>query len=71
MMSEEKAEAQNITLYPSQIQKVERFMRLWKVRKFSAAIQRLIEDMPEPVLMNSAEKQDTNGGASAAGNIGA
>jgi len=69
-MSEEKAAAQNITLYPSQVQKVERFMRFWKIRKFSAGIQRLIEEMPE-LALDGAEKSDTNGGASAAGNIGA
>lgn len=47
-MEDEKAVAQNITLYPSQIQKIERIMRALKLRKFSQAIQRLVDDAPEP-----------------------
>jgi hypothetical protein len=47
-MDEEKAVAQNITLYPSHVEKVERLMRIWKIRKFSQAIQRLVDDAPEP-----------------------
>jgi len=49
-MENEKAVAQNITLYPSQIQKIERIMRALKLRKFSQAIQRLVDEAPEPQL---------------------
>jgi hypothetical protein len=70
-MSEEKAEQQNITLYPSQIEKVERFMSVKKIRKFSQAIQRIIDELPEPEIRSDAEKPDTNGDAVAVGNIGA
>jgi len=52
-MNEEKAVAQNITLYPSQVNKVERLMRIWKVRKFSQAIQRLVDEAPEPQLSDA------------------
>jgi len=66
----EQVQTTTVTLYPSQREKVERYMRAFKIRKFSQAIQRLIDDMPD-AWPNGAEKQDTNGGASAAGNIGA
>ena len=50
---DEKAVAQNITLYPSHVEKVERLMRIWKVRKFSQAIQRLVDEAPEPQLSDA------------------
>ena len=52
-MEDEKAVAQNITLYPSQIQKIERIMRALKLRKFSQAIQRLVDEAPEPQLSDA------------------
>ena len=69
-MIQEKVKTVAITLYPSQINRIERYMNAIKIRKFSQAIQRLIDDMPD-AWPNGAEKSDTNGGASAVGNIGA
>jgi len=66
-MDEERAVAQNVTLYPSQVAKVERIMNALKIRKFSQAIQRLVDDAPEPC----AEKPDTGERVAIAGNIGA
>ena len=52
-MEDEKAVAQNITLYPSQIQKIKRIMRALKLRKFSQAIQWLVDEAPEPQLSDA------------------
>ena len=48
-MVEEKAETQNITLYPEHIQKVHSYMERYKfLRKFSQAIQYIIDKAPAP-----------------------
>ena len=47
-MKQEKVQSVAITLYPSQRSKIERIMRAFKIRKFSQAIQRLVDEAPEP-----------------------
>ena len=54
MKQEEKVESVTITLYPSQRAKIERLMRVLNIRKgFSQAIQRLIDEAPEPQLSDA------------------
>lgn len=36
------------SLYPDQIKKIGRIMRAYKIRKVSQAIQRIVDEMPEP-----------------------
>ena len=50
---QEQAETTTVTLYPSQREKVERIMRALKIRKFSQAIQRLVDEAPEPQLSDA------------------
>jgi hypothetical protein len=48
-MAEERAETQNITLYPNHIQKVHSYMERYTfLRKFSQAIQYIIDQAPQP-----------------------
>ena len=64
-MKKEQAKTVAITLYPSQIKKVLRLMEVMRLRRFSQAMQRLVDDAMEPVRLgvgSSAEKQDTGGG---------
>ena len=68
-MIQEQAETTTVTLYPSHRAKVGRIMTALRIRKFSQAIQRMIDEWPEPDT--NAEKPDTDQGASLAGNIGA
>ena len=56
-MTDEKAIGQNITLYPSQLDKIERLMRIWKLRKISPTIQRIIDEAPEPQANGSQSAQ--------------
>ena len=50
-MEKEKVESITISIYPSQKDKIERLMRAFKIRNFSSAIQRLVDDAPEPQLL--------------------
>ena len=47
-MEQERVESITISLYPSQKAKVERIMQALKIRKFAQAIQRLVDEAPEP-----------------------
>ena len=69
-MNDELVGTYAISLYPSQREKVNRYMIAYKIRKFSQALQRIIDDLEEPG-QDGAEKQDTGNGEQAAGNIGA
>jgi hypothetical protein len=53
-MEEELVKSVTITLYPSQIAKVERIMLAQRIRKFAQAIQRLVDEAPEPQSVNEA-----------------
>lgn len=60
-MNQERVETTTITLYPSQRAKIERIMRYLKLRSFSQAVQRVIEEAPEPPSENQAAQIQPGG----------
>jgi len=60
-MKEDRVITKPITLYPSQLEKVKRLMLAWGLRKFSAAMQRLVEEAPEPSSENQAAQVEPGG----------